>query len=265
MNYRRYRTMDELIAAAVKVNNTSDDVEIMATCVGELIDTLRELLGATKGLGVQLPDQSWCWCGHGLGDGETHEGYCVTVRAVLDSESSSMSRTPDEIVKEAKERLDGITPGEWKCWNGWGPAADGLMRVARIGPSDPDAWRSLQTRFESEDISGTKADMEFIARAPTLVRDLLTALEVAESAHAVTQREREQLRATIEQMHQGAVPPTIATDDSYREPYVHGYRHALSDVLKLWSSPASLSPGQKRTEQEEKKAQLTWTLSLTVS
>lgn len=26
------------------------------------------------------------------------------------------------------------------------------------------------------------------------------------------------------------VPPTIATDDGFREPYVQGYRHALADV-----------------------------------
>lgn len=42
------------------------------------------------------------------------------------------------------------------------------------------------------------------------------------------------------------VPPTIATDDAFREPYSQGYRHALSDARKVVSSLR-----QQLAEQEQ--------------
>jgi hypothetical protein len=80
---------------------------------------------------------------------------------------------PTSVRAEASRLLEQITPGEWKLWNGFGPGTDGFMRVERIGPGDPDAWRSIQTQPESPDIRGTKADLEFVASAPRLLRALL--------------------------------------------------------------------------------------------
>lgn len=44
------------------------------------------------------------------------------------------------------------------------------------------------------------------------------------------------LRDAIEQLLRGPVPPTIATDDEFRDVYCQGYRHALTDVLALLAS-----------------------------
>ncbi len=52
------------------------------------------------------------------------------------------------------------------------------------------------------------------------------------------------LRFLIEQMKSGPVPPTIATDDDFRQVYGQGYRHALADVLALLSEPQAAQEPQ---------------------
>jgi hypothetical protein len=43
------------------------------------------------------------------------------------------------------------------------------------------------------------------------------------------------------------VPPTIAMDDAFREPYVQGYRHALADIRRqLAESPRPTPPETER-------------------
>lgn len=43
----------------------------------------------------------------------------------------------------------------------------------------------------------------------------------------------------VQSMMLRPVPPTVATDDAFRDIYCQGYRHALSDVLKLRAGSAS--------------------------
>lgn len=44
------------------------------------------------------------------------------------------------------------------------------------------------------------------------------------------------------------VPPTIAVDESFREPYAQGYRHALTDVRATLSRPAPASSVERAVE-----------------
>lgn len=62
--------------------------------------------------------------------------------------------------------------GSWKCWNGWGPAGDGLMRAERVGPDHGGGLRA----GGGPDIVGSKQDFELAAAAP----DLLAALKAVE-------------------------------------------------------------------------------------
>lgn len=49
----------------------------------------------------------------------------------------------------------------WKLFNGYGPLADGLMRVERIGP---DGGGGITTD-ESSDMAGTREDLEGLISA----------------------------------------------------------------------------------------------------
>jgi hypothetical protein len=58
------------------------DLLAACNCYPSLLKERDDLLGALKVLGVEIHG-GWCWCGHGLGDGETHEPYCLTCRAAI--------------------------------------------------------------------------------------------------------------------------------------------------------------------------------------
>ncbi len=124
----------------------------------------------------------------------TFQSVMNVLRAVRlsDFQSSSFASprpgAPGEVVAEAERLLKDITPGEWRLWNVWGPGTDGLMSVERIGVDDPLAWKGLQSHFESADIRGTRADLEFIAAAPRLVRQLLAALSTPPAPREAEQR-----------------------------------------------------------------------------
>jgi hypothetical protein len=80
------------------------------------------------------------------------------------------------LAARARDLLAGVTPGEWKCWNGWGPTPSGLMAVNRIGPEAGGGLVAHPEQPRSADLYATAGDAEFVAAAPELVRDLLSAL-----------------------------------------------------------------------------------------
>ena len=56
--------------------------------------------------------------------------------------------------------------GEWKLWDGWGPAKDGLMRCARIGPPAEGGLRAFDSAGLSPvDIEGTCEDLDMVVNA----------------------------------------------------------------------------------------------------
>lgn len=81
--------------------------------------------------------------------------------------------TPEEI-EELRRLNAAATPGPWKLWNGWGPSpSDGLMRVARIGPSGSGG---LEPPMGS-DIAGPLADLEMTVLAHNALPRLLAEIE----------------------------------------------------------------------------------------
>lgn len=69
--------------------------------------------------------------------------------------------------------LAATTPGEWQCWNGYGPAEDGTYGVLRIGPDDPACRAGLTADTPHADIHGTRADIQFVAFAHNNLAELL--------------------------------------------------------------------------------------------
>lgn len=88
----------------------------------------------------------------------------------------------ERLTKEEREKLKRLdqeaSPAPWKCWNGWGPHTDGLMRVLRIGPMS-SASTGLWVN-DGGDIVGTEEDIELAARARDAAPRLLAELEAAE-------------------------------------------------------------------------------------
>jgi hypothetical protein len=111
----------------------------------------------------------------------------------------------DPLIEEAKRLSEAATPGPWGFGQGeWTPVARGLARKAGI-PMDPG------TVFKT-------ADTEFIARARTLVPELVERVERAERAMA-------QARRFIESYCDSAAT------DSALDPYVLSADSALSEAL----------------------------------
>jgi len=95
--------------------------------------------------------------------------------------SNDQGQDTRALVAEIREALAGITPGQWKMLDGWGPFhTDGKHRCARIGTSDAPVF-SPSGPYGAHDIIGRKEDFEFVARAPEWLATLCTALEEAET------------------------------------------------------------------------------------
>lgn len=75
----------------------------------------------------------------------------------------------EERLSEIEEHLAELGPDlDWKCWDGWGE--DEEMHAARIGPEE--AYSGICGRPHG-DINGTRAELEWVARSPDYVLDLL--------------------------------------------------------------------------------------------
>jgi hypothetical protein len=64
------------------------------------------------------------------------------------------------------------------------------------------------------------------ARVPHVVEQLIAEIERLRSAAP-----QEKVSVLLQRMLDAPVPPTIATDEPFRDIYCQGYRHALRDAL----------------------------------
>jgi hypothetical protein len=69
-------------------------------------------------------------------------------------------------IEAVRARADAATEGPWLIWDGFGPNVHGEMGAARIGPELSHSRAIFAGSHPGEGtISGTAADMEFIAHA----------------------------------------------------------------------------------------------------
>jgi len=85
--------------------------------------------------------------------------------------------TCGEIIKEARRLEKMATRAPWGAWNAYGHGD--IVRFLRIGNDAYGDGPSIQTDYESEDITAKKADVEFLLFLRNHIDTILTGIEAA--------------------------------------------------------------------------------------
>ncbi|MBS4102421.1 hypothetical protein [Tsukamurella paurometabola] len=109
-----------------------------------------------------------------------------------------MASDPTDLIREADEALDGITPGPWRI------SSNGNLVW---GEYEPIAW--LNDEGAVEQVEMTAEDARLIAAAPALVRRLRDALAASESRAEGRLAALAEANATIERVRAAIESPAF--------------------------------------------------------
>jgi hypothetical protein len=122
---------------------------------------------------------------------------------------------------DVADALDGVTPGEWRCWNGFKVVDSELMAMVRIGPDAGGGVMADRHGGNQRDLYATREDAEFMANAPGL---MVTALDLLREAAAAL------LAAREERSRDAVATAALYADLLAAREEVVGYMQAMNNL-----------------------------------